>query len=372
MLTIPLLLKSSNVLVFLAPRWLHPCQEEYLMALKIDIEEKYGKNSTIKILSTIDIFNAKSELRSEMWALFSVRYLFKALLLFFHFLIEWKVFLDIWSRCKSKEIRLFACADRPTNRLLYSLRQHVATSFLATIFYKKFQTYDVLVINCSYDTLPMAACRGFRRDSKLVIEFQHGVVHREHSSYTGMVFNKSSSPNIFYAWDQPSASHLYRFISSGGLVSRSSYLSFISSRCSPIPVKTLSKISYMFSILFTLTWDQAIPPPILKLIRNQENGIFWNIRSHPVGLFPLNHVYLRQLRKQKNIYFDEEPSDNLVSSLLSSQLHLTFNSSASIQAAYCKVNTIFLCVDYKHVFESYYPLIRYCVPEQAAFEIEAR
>ena len=193
-------------------------------------------------------------------------------------------------------------------------------------------------------------CEASKKDNILIVEPQHGVVWKSYGGY-----NKRSNyslPDLYISWTKKSSSLIKSIVSDLEVINYQPFSMQFHNKQFKFNQRNESK-----SKTILLTLSDYLPPENQKIVKEFqfpdiyhqliENSTNYKIklRVHPWCNKKMKndiYIYTRKMyEKFGNTYLSS--NESIIDDLIESDIHLSIVSSASIEAAYLGIYTIYLC-----------------------------
>lgn len=165
-----------------------------------------------------------------------------------------------------------------------------------------------------------------------VLDIQHGYIGMDHPAYNDILSLKSFfKPSGFCVFDEEAVAYIHNF-------DKKVDFEITNWKHLAISKKESIKNNNRKRVLYSLQWGTPIPPFLIEIVREYKNTD-WVFRMHPLEINEREDM--NELRKMNHVKL-EEPGVNLVDSLFSSDVHMTWNSSLCFEAEQLGVPSLFL------------------------------
>ncbi len=192
-----------------------------------------------------------------------------------------------------------------------------------------------------YNAIMLGVISAFRKLGKEAWDVQHGYLGPDHDAYNNVrafAIDSTLKPTGFLVWDNRFGAHIESALKMPW--EKSEYI---------IKKSDLSRSKYSghFTVLYTLQWGVLIPDVVQVAVKNSLD-IQWVFRKHPFD--SSSHNDLNWLQQMPNCSISDS-SESLASALSRCNLHITFNSGATHEAAALGIQSIFLDKEYAIRFD---------------------
>jgi hypothetical protein len=244
----------------------------------------------------------------------------------------------------SKDLCLVKTSDQRHGSRLYRHFYAIRAFLLARYFSLKFRriaaTSSSAHVVVYYNAIMLGVVRAFRELQKPVWDVQHGYLGPHHDAYNNtkaFSLETNLKPTAFLVWDDCFGQHVEETLH---MPWRSTNYHHLRSTSPAVQPPTKHKC---YVALYSLQWATPVPEEVRLAILHFGNRIEWVFRTHP--LEPALRTDIEWLRNFPNVTIagSNEP---LLVALRHCNIHITYNSGVTHEAAALGIHTCFLDPDF--------------------------
>lgn len=214
-----------------------------------------------------------------------------------------------------------------------ALRNFLLAHYFSLKFRKLAMKCESVYVLVYYNAIMLGVISAFRKLGKEAWDVQHGYLGPDHDAYSNAkAFEVASTfkPTGFLVWDNRFGTHIESALNMPWENTDNHHIAQGD--------RSLGKYRGLFTVLYTLQWGTSVPDGVQVAVRDWVD-IQWVFRRHPFDNSSRSDLNWLKLMPNCSI---TDSSESLETVLLRCNLHVTFNSGATHEAATLGIQSIFL------------------------------